>query len=72
MEAINVGYTAPKSAVYNRPVVVRMGREVVQKGAWQLGRVVHNLLNMSQKRRWHRFGSEPALIGIVVRLQQLL
>ena len=67
----NFGYTAPKNTVYNTLVVVKMGREEVPKGAWHLGSVVHNVLNMRHKGPWHAFGSEHAQISSGVRLQQL-
>ena len=34
---MNIGYTAPKNAVYNRLIVVKKGREEVKKGAWHQG-----------------------------------
>ena len=71
-EPKNIGYTAPKNAMYNRLVVVRKGREEVRKGAWHPESVVHNVLNMCHKGRWHWFGGELAQIGTGVRLQRLL
>ena len=57
---MNIGYTTPKNTVYNRLVVVRRGREEAKKGAWHLGSVVHNVLNMHHKGRWHVFNCEHA------------
>ena len=71
-EPRNIRYTAPKKALYNKLVVVKKGREEVKKWAWHLGSVVHNVLNMCHKGRWHAFGSEHAQISTRVRLQQLL
>ena len=70
-EPINIGYTAPKNALHNRLVVVKKGTEEVKNGAWHLGSVVHNVLGMHHKGRWHAFGSEHAQISIGVHLQQL-
>ena len=50
---------------------MKRGREGVKRGAWHLGSVVHNVLNMRHKGWWVAFGSEHAQIGTGVRLQQL-
>ena len=46
---MNIGYTALKSAVCNRLLAVRKGREEEKKGAWHLGSIVHNVRNMCNK-----------------------
>ena len=66
-----MGYTAPKNALYKRLMVVKRGGGEMQKGAWHLGSIVHNVLNMRHKGRWHAFGSEHAQISLGVCLQQL-
>ena len=63
-----MGQTAPKNTVQNRFVAVRKTREQVKKGAWHLQGIVHNILNMRHKARWHALGSEHAQISTRVRL----
>ena len=50
---------------------MKRGTEEVKKGAWHLGSIVHNVLKMRHKGRWHAVGSEHAQISIRGCLQQL-
>ena len=46
--------------------------ETQNKWAWHLESVVHNVLNVRHKGRWHAFNGELGQIGTRVRLQRLL